>query len=107
MDRQKIARVLSDMSVDDAVSLVDSLPPDLRDKLLEIVDLRNLAELQTHLTFGDDTAGRLMDTAFLALEETLTVAEAIGEVQKSSELDNVFYLYIGGWRAPPRRGDVL
>ena len=94
LDRPRIARVLSNMSVDDAVSLVDSLPPELRDELLEIVDLRNLNELQTHLTFGDDTAGRLMDTAYLALDEAMTVADAIGEVQRSSELDNVFYLYI-------------
>jgi magnesium transporter len=91
---QKIARVLSHMSVDDAVSLVDSLPPELQEKLLEIVDLRDLAELQTHLTFGDDTAGRLMDTGYLALHEETTIAEAIAEVQRSSELDNVFYLYV-------------
>jgi magnesium transporter len=91
---QTMARVLTHMSVDDAVSLVDSLPTELQEKLLEIVDLRNLDELQTHLTFGDDSAGRLMDTDYLALHEDLSVADAIAEVQRSSNLDNVFYLYL-------------
>jgi magnesium transporter len=67
LDPQDIARVLNEMSVDDAVSLVDSLPDDLRDKLLEIVDRKDLAAVQEHLTYGDDTAGRIMDTELLAL----------------------------------------
>ena len=94
LDPQDIARVLHEMSVDDAVSLVDSLPDDLRDKLLEIVDRKDLAAVQEHLTYGDDTAGRIMDTELLALPEETTVAEAITHLQMAGDLDNVFYLYV-------------
>jgi len=94
LNTQDIARVLDAMSVDDAVSLVDSLPDDLRDKLVEIVDRRDLSEVQEHLTYGDDTAGRIMDTALLALSEDTTVAETISYIQKAGDLDNVFYLYV-------------
>ena len=94
LDPQDIARVLDEMSVDDAVSLVDSLPDDLRDKLLDIVDRKDLAAVQEHLTYGDDTAGRIMDTELLALPEESTVAEAISELQQAGDLDNVFYLYV-------------
>lgn len=94
LDPQDIARVLDEMSVDDAVSLVDSLPDDLRDKLLEIVDRKDLAAVQEHLTYGDDTAGRIMDTELLALAEETTVAEAISHLQMAGDLDNVFYLYV-------------
>lgn len=94
LDPQEIARLLDEMSVDDAVSLVDSLPEKLQARLLEIVDLRELAVVQAHLTYGDDTAGRLMDTAFLALSEETTVGSAISYIQQSAELDNIFYLYV-------------
>jgi magnesium transporter len=94
LDPQDIARVLDEMSVDDAVSLVDSLPDDLRDKLLEIVDRKDLAAVQEHLTYGDDTAGRIMDTELLALPEETTVTEAIAQLQQAGDLDNVFYLYV-------------
>ena len=94
MEPPAIARVLDEMSVDDAVALLESLPEELHDRLVEIVDRRNLEEVQTHLTYGDDTAGRLMDTAFLALSEETTVGEAIRHIQESAELDNVFYLYV-------------
>ena len=94
LSTQDIARVLDKMSVDDAVALVDSLPDDLRDRLLEIVDRKDLSEVQEHLTYGDDTAGRIMDTDLLALSEETTVAETISYMQKEEELDNVFYLYV-------------
>ena len=92
LSTQDIARVLDEMSVDDAVSLVDSLPDDLRDKLVEIVDRKDLSEVQEHLTYGDDTAGRIMDTDLLALAQETTVAETISHIQKAGDLDNVFYL---------------
>ena len=91
---QQIATVLDSMSVDDAVSLVESLPPELHDKVLEVVDLKDLAEVQTHLTYGDDTAGRLMVPEYVALSEDKTVGDAIAFIQQSTELDNVFYLYV-------------
>lgn len=94
LSTQEIARVLDEMSVDDAVSLVDSLPDNLRDRLVDIVDRKDLSEVQEHLTYGDDTAGRIMDTDLLALPETKTVAETITYIQQVGDLDNVFYLYV-------------
>jgi len=94
LSTQDIARILDSMSVDDAVSLVDSLPDDLRDKLVDIVDRKDLSEVQEHLTYGDDTAGRIMDTELLALPHDTTVAETISYIQKVGDLDNVFYLYV-------------
>ncbi|MGB5889455.1 MAG: CBS domain-containing protein, partial [Thermoanaerobaculia bacterium] len=91
---QQLATVLDSMSVDDAVSLVESLPPELHDKVLEVVDLKDLAEVQTHLTYGDDTAGRLMVPEYVALSEDKTVGDAIAFIQQTTELDNVFYLYV-------------
>jgi magnesium transporter len=92
-DRQ-VAAVFERMSVDDAVSVVESLPPELEQRVLEIVDVRNLDEVQAHLTYSDDSAGRLMVPAYLAMQAETTVQEAIAQVRSSEEVDNVFYLYV-------------
>ncbi len=89
-----IARMLDEMNVDDAVALMESLPSDLHDKLVEIVDLRDLDEVQTHLTYGDDTAGRLMNPPFFAVSETKTVDEAVSKLREAEEIDDIFYVYV-------------
>lgn len=89
-----IARMLEAMNVDDAVALMESLPSDLHDKLVEIVDLRDLDEVQTHLTYGDDTAGRLMNPRFFAVSETKTVDEAVSKLREAEEIDDIFYVYV-------------
>ncbi len=91
---KQVATVLESMSVDDAVAVVESLPPELEEKVLEVVDLRNLAEVQTHLTYSDDSAGRLMVPAFTALLADSSVQEAIAAIRASKDVDNVFYLYV-------------
>ena len=57
------------------MELVESLPASLKEKILEAVDLGDLAEVQEHLTYEDDSAGRVMDTQFFAMLETSTVGK--------------------------------
>jgi magnesium transporter len=92
-DRQ-VAAVFERMSVDDAVAVVELLPPELEEKVLGIVDVRNLDEVQTHLTYRDDSAGRLMVPSYLALDAETTVQEAIAKIRSSEDVDNIFYLYV-------------
>lgn len=91
---EQIARVLERMEVDDAVHLLESLPPELHDRLLEIVDRRRLDEVQSHLTYEEDSAGRIMTTEFFALPQTASVREAIAAVQEAAEIEMIFYLYV-------------
>ena len=90
----EIAALLETLSVDDAVYVVESLPEDVRGPVLELVDLRDLAAVQSHLTYEDDSAGRIMDSEFLALPESTTVREAIATIQEGREVDMIFYLYV-------------
>jgi magnesium transporter len=64
--------------------------------VLAIVDLEErFSDVQAHLAFGDGTAGRIMDTEYIALEESATVAEAIARFrQVARDVDMVSYLYV-------------
>jgi magnesium transporter len=91
---EEIAAVLEHSAVDDTVFLVDSLPPELHDRVLEIADKRELAEVQTQLTYLGDTAGRIMNTEFFALAESTTVRQAIDAIQQTKDVEMIFYLYV-------------
>lgn len=91
---EEIAAVLKLLAVDDAVFIVESLPEGLRARVLEVVDLKGVTEVQSHLTYADDSAGRVMTTEFFALPESTTVREAIAKIQEAGEVEMVFYLYV-------------
>lgn len=96
LDAERVARVLEHAAVDDAVFIVDSLPGELREKVLEIVDLEEqLAEIQGQLAYSDESAGRIMDTELVAVPANVDVATAIRTMrERAAEVDMISYLYV-------------
>lgn len=91
---EQTAAILARIPVDDAVFVVESLPRDLHDRVLELVDVKELADVQTQLGYRAGSAGRLMDTEFFALAENETVRAAIAALQEKRDVEMVFYLYV-------------
>lgn len=91
---QEVAALIRPMSVDDAVFIVESLPEELRETVLHMTGLGGPSEVETHLTYSDDTAGRIMDSEFFALPEQRCVSEAIEAIQKAHNIDMISYLYV-------------
>jgi len=91
---EEIAAVLERVPVDDAVYVVDALPESLREEVVSLVDLRDLREVQTHLAYRADTAGRIMDTELFSLAEGVTVREAIAAIQEQRDVEIIYYLYV-------------
>ncbi|MEM7482073.1 MAG: magnesium transporter [Acidobacteriota bacterium] len=95
MDPSEVAGVLDLIAVDDAVFVVESLPSEVQERVLEIVDLEGVTEVQSQLTFEDDSAGRIMTREFFSLPESNLVREAIATIQdQGEEIEMIFYLYI-------------
>jgi magnesium transporter len=95
LDAQAIAGLLEQMPVDDAVALVEVLPHDLQEQVLAIVDVRDLEDVQEHLTYEDETAGRIMDSDFVALPESTLVGDAVSTMHElAAETENLLYLYV-------------
>lgn len=94
LEPAQIGKVLEAMAVDDAVSLIESLPEDLKAEVLELVEVGPLVDVQDHLAYEDETAGRIMDSEFFALPDRTTVGEAIATLQSAQHTENVFYLYV-------------
>jgi len=102
LSSEEIAKLLELAPVDDAVFLLDSLPEDLREEVLKIVDLEDrFLEVQEHLAYEDQSAGRIMDSEYVALPEETTAGEAIAQLRRvAHEVGMITYLYVvdGGGR---------
>src|SRR4051812_30609322 len=80
---------------DDAALLLDQLPEAMRDELLARMQLEHSTNVQELLTFDTETAGRIMSPDFFALQEDVTVSEAISLLQRrSEEFEMSYYLYV-------------
>ncbi|MDR9500774.1 MAG: magnesium transporter [Desulfurivibrionaceae bacterium] len=90
-----LAGVVEDMSPDDAADFLEHLPDDFATQIRNLMGRKDREEVEDLLQYDSDTAGGRMSPDFLALDEELSVEEAIKWVQENSEeLEMAFYLYI-------------
>lgn len=91
---EDIAKLLHELPSDDAAALIDYLPEELSREVLELMRRRESGQVESLLEYGERTAGRIMNPAVFALNEDLTVGEAITALQSSRDVEMVFYLYV-------------
>jgi len=95
LNRDDVTRLLQELPSDDAALLVAEMPEDLRDELLETMKTEHSTVVNELLGFADETAGRIMTPDYFALDEELTISEAITALQKrSEEFEMAFYIYV-------------
>ena len=90
----RLAQHLQELPSDDAAALLGALPEDLSASVLELMRHKESGEVQHLLEYDDQTAGRIMNPNVFALAEDLTAGEAIEALQRSREVEMVFYLYL-------------
>jgi magnesium transporter len=95
LEPETIAELLQKIPVDDATQITSRLPPELVEQVLERMHVARSVDVVDQLQFEENTAGRIMNPHVFALHEDMTVGEAISTLQrKSDELEMVFYLYV-------------
>lgn len=95
LDPQTLSVVITGMPTDDQADLLDELPDELRDQVLEKMKKEDAAEVEDLLQYDADSAGGIMSPDFLAVTGNMKVSEAIDKVQRlSEEAEMAFYLYV-------------
>jgi len=96
IERDVAAEVLQGMDPDDEVSILGEIPEDVRDEILSHLSKSEAESIEELFQYPEDTAGRIMNTNYFALQEDMTVSEAISELQKrgSDSTEMVFYVYV-------------
>ena len=88
---EELAEYLNHMAPDDAITLIDTLSKDKKEKLSPLLEKH--PEIWKLLQYGEETAGRIMSTDFVALHEDTTVEEAIEKIRQARDKE-VFYIYV-------------
>jgi magnesium transporter len=91
---EEIARLAQEIPSDDAAALIDYLPEELSAAVLDLMRPRESSVVENLLEYDERTAGRIMNPHVFALNEDMTVGEAIAEIQGNRDVEMVFYLYV-------------
>jgi magnesium transporter len=94
LNPQDVQDIVAQMPTDDAADLLGHLPDDLTKKLLKGMPKEDGQEVRELMGYPDGTAGALMTPEFLALNENLSISEAIKVIQASDEDLIFFYVYV-------------
>ena len=94
IEDEKVGRLIVRADPDDAVTFIDSLPEDRRERVLALLDPERRAAVREIINYPDGTVGRLMTTDFMALPPDDTAQGAIDKIRERGELESFFYLYV-------------
>ena len=83
------ADIVEELAVDDAADVIAELPPDRADTILKLVDDRQ--EIEDLLKYDEDSAGGIMTSEIVSVDQGATAAEAIEEIRRQSEQVEDFY----------------
>lgn len=81
---------------DDAADVLQAVPQDVRQQLLDLVDERTRREVVALLAYAEDAAGGLMSPRFARVRADATVDEAIRYLRQQvrNQLETIYYAYV-------------
>jgi len=90
-----IARGVAELDNDDAVYLLEDLEQEDRDEILQALPTFERLALKRSLDFPEESAGRRMQTDFIAIPPFWTVGQVIDYLRSEKDLPDEFYqLYV-------------
>lgn len=89
-------RFIDNMETDDAVDLMRELDEDTQDEILShIEDVEQAGDIVDLLKYDEDTAGGLMGTEMIVVNENWSMPRCIDEMRKQAEeMDEIYYVYV-------------
>ena len=97
MEPEDIARKFVDhLDTDEAVDLIQELDEEDRDEVLShIDDVEQAGDIIDLLKYDEDTAGGLMGTEMLVVNENWSMPECIKQLRMQAEdMDEIYYVYV-------------
>lgn len=92
---QQLSDAVEEMASDDAADVIADLPDHVAADIIEALPREDRQEVETLLAYPEDTAGGLMQTELVSINESATVDEAV-KVLRSAEDDvgEIFFVYV-------------
>ena len=96
MPAEEIAKQIDHLDTEDAVDLIQQLDVDEREEILShIDDVEQAGDIIDLLKYDEDTAGGLMGTEMIVVNENWSMPECIKEMRmQAEEVDEIYYIYV-------------
>lgn len=96
MPAEQIAKQIDHLDTDDAVDLIQQLDEEDRDEILShIDDVEQAGDIIDLLKYDEDTAGGLMGTEMIVVNENWSMPECIKKMRMQAEdMDEIYYVYV-------------
>jgi len=85
-----LARIVTELDTDDAAYVIESLEEADKREVLAQMPSSDRAALEKNLEYPEETAGRLMQTDFVAVPQFWTVGQVIDHMREAEELPETF-----------------
>ena len=92
---ERLADVMARLEIDDMLEVVEEIPEERRDAIRALLPGDRREELRKVELYPPSSAGRVMTTSYLALDEKMTAQEAIDSIRAAGDVgEGILYLYV-------------
>ena len=92
---KEIEHILDELDFDDMIDVLEELPANVVDKILEKSTKEERRLINTFLNYPETSAGSLMTPDYISLRKNMTVAEALAHIKKEGmDRETVYTCYI-------------
>ncbi|MBQ0004821.1 MAG: magnesium transporter [Clostridiales bacterium] len=91
----EIRYIIDELDFDDMIDVLEELPANLVDKILDKTPKAERRLINTFLKYKDDTAGSLMTPDYINLQKNWTVAEAMAHIKEvGMDSETIYTCYV-------------
>jgi len=90
LPKDVLAKAVAELETDDAAYLLENIPEPVRQEILAQMPSGDRAALERNLEYPQNTAGRLMQTDFVAVPPFWTVGQVIDHMREADDLPETF-----------------
>jgi len=95
IDVKTITDIVDELYTDDATDIVSDLPETVARQVLKNIDQEDSEDVQELLKYPEDSAGGIMTSNFVHVNNDATIKDAISEVRENAEeFDHIYHIYV-------------
>lgn len=96
MNSEEIADAVEELDTDDAVELIKELDEEEREEVISLIeDVEQAGDIVDLLQYDEDTAGGMMGTEMIVVNENWSMPECLKEMRiQAEDMDEVYNIYV-------------
>ncbi len=92
---KELTNIIEDLSVDDAVDMVEELPANIVKRVLQNATPETRSQINEFLKYPENSAGSIMTAEYIGLRKTMTVEDAFAYIRQNGvDKETIYTCYV-------------